>query len=250
LFAVNGGGGGGGQPTSAVAAMTTAGGDGMPTFSPASGGTGAGTGGDGAQGAAFGAQAEPAQAGSSTNCALATCYGGGGGGGGGVGLIWLRGGATCAPAGLYSPAPRVECDDCGECPPAPDLSCVARESSAGLYAVCSAPMPWTDARELCEAVGMDLSTVEAQADNDFLLAQIPASGEYWIGATDDLDEGEWLWISTGSQFWDGDEDGESIAGAFEAWRTTEPNGDNCARITSNGWADADCADEYPFLCQR
>jgi len=84
-----------------------------------------------------------------------------------------------------------------------------------------------------------------------------------IGASDAEDEGEWFWIG-GSAFWDGDEDGEPVDGAFASWSPGRPNNgtgdvvqENCAVLivhegqdgVAGAWNDVRCTQVQPFVCE-
>lgn len=253
VIAVNGGAGGGGQPTTAPDVTSTAGEDGTASTTPATPGTGNNSGGDGGAGSALGADASPGGdgAGYGLGCPTIGCnYGGGGGGAGGLGRIAVRGTTTCAPQGIFSPAPSVQCEACGACPAMPDLSCVARAQAPELYAICSAQTEWAIARAACQAVDLDLAQITSRAEHDFLVSQLPASTWFWFGAADVV-EGDWRWVADNSQFWSGASDGAAVGAAFTAWRAGDPqsNGD-CGRFSSSGWADQQCDLAYGYVCKQ
>jgi hypothetical protein len=252
VIAANGGAGGGGQALTTL--DSTPGGDGNPSTTPATGGNGASSGGDGGRGSALGSP--PTSGG--TGALGGTCfpaqinchYGGSGGGAGGVGRIRVRGATSCALPGIFSPLPSVACESCTEaCAPAPDLSCLQRVLGDSLYYVCSGAQTWNDARMLCQASSLDLVKVESELEDDFLFSQSPT--DTWIGAYDLNDDDDWRWSVDDSAFWSGDEDGDPVGTAYDGWRSgNEPNGSgDCGRITADGWADADCDDTLPFICE-
>ena len=78
-----------------------------------------------------------------------------------------------------------------------------------------------------------LATLTTQEEADFSGSQ--AQGVGWIGATDEVVEGEWRWASgpeAGTQFWNGAANGTELTFAF--WNTNEPNnqgGEDYAHIT-------------------
>jgi hypothetical protein len=253
IVAVNGGAGGGGQPTSGMMTSTD-GADGLASTTPSVGGFGAGTGGDGGRGASLSGAATvggtSANSGPGCPTTLACLWGGAGGGAGGVGRIRVRGAVSCALPGIFSPAPGVACQSCGECPAQPDLSCVARELDARLYSICSSEVTATVARTLCQSAGLDLVKVDSLAENTALIAEIPADTWHWIGAADTVED-DWRWIVDNSQFWSGDEDGDPVGGAYEEWQSGEPSGSgDCARMSDDGWSDQDCMDDQAFICER
>jgi hypothetical protein len=253
IVAVNGGGGGGGQLTIGTMA-STAGGDGAASTTPSTGGFGAGTGGDGGRGAALGGPATTGGVstsyGSGCPSTILCSWGGGGGGAGGVGRIRVRGASSCGMPGIFSPAPSVACESCGSCPAQPDLSCVARELDSRLYAVCSSEVSATVARTLCQSVDLELVKIDSLTEDSALIAQIAADTWHWIGAADSV-EGDWRWLVDNSQFWSGNEEGDPVGGAYEAWQSGEPSGSgDCARMSDDGWSDLDCMDELPFICER
>ena len=69
----------------------------------------------------------------------------------------------------------------------------------------------------------------------------------WIGASDRVNEGQWLWDGdgngTGDQFWNGDKTGTAVGGLYNNWgafaNQNEPddffNNQDAAGISLNGW---------------
>ena len=121
-------------------------------------------------------------------------------------------------------------------------------STAHYYEFVSAPgISWTDARLAASNrtyFGLQgyLVTLTTQPEADFSGSQ--AEGVGWIGATDDVVEGEWRWVTgpeAGTQFWSGGVGGTAVTFAF--WNNDEPNDfpdgattpgeENYAHITDN-----------------
>ena len=109
---------------------------------------------------------------------------------------------------------------------------------------------WYEAQKHCEAAGGDLTSVNDQQEKSDVVALIERAGldEWvWIGGTDKVTEGEFVW-SDGSSF------------NFTDWNTGEPNNhydhetaENCLSIREKKyrrkWNDAPCHLEMPFVCK-
>ncbi|XP_078585808.1 uncharacterized protein LOC144867626 [Branchiostoma floridae x Branchiostoma japonicum] len=111
---------------------------------------------------------------------------------------------------------------------------------------------YDQARQVCEAaapkgvVGM-LALPKDKHVNNFLRDLKNAVSEisrFWIGLSDQNEEGEWKW-----------EDGtphDTIAD-WNNWQLGEPNdnqgGEDCANYGGSGWNDAPCSSAYKFICQ-
>ena len=102
------------------------------------------------------------------------------------------------------------------------------------YQLFDTSMSWNEAEAYCESLGGHLATItseEEQAKIEELLT-IGTRNSYWLGATDELTNGEWLWV-TGEDF------------SYENWANGQPdnsyNGSESylgiSRINQS-WADA------------
>jgi hypothetical protein len=146
-----------------------------------------------------------------------------------------------------------------ETPPSPDAGPDASEDSCagtrGPNDACYIADPrvttWSEARAACQLRGVDwdLATVRSLAENDFLLAL--TGYEVWLGATDEADEGVWIWVRDDAPFFEVE---TADAGAFPPWNAGEPNNlDNsdCLRMLATGlWADWECDEAKGHVCQQ
>ncbi|XP_043935587.1 alpha-2-macroglobulin-like [Protopterus annectens] len=118
------------------------------------------------------------------------------------------------------------------------------------YFFSSCMLNWEDSREFCVAHGADLVVINHVEEQNFIAnntAQI-----YWIGLTDEDEEGRWYWI-----------DGTSHNTTFGFWCEGEPNnvtysnpkGEDCALIWTNHacpktWNDDSCLKNNFFICEK
>ncbi len=82
-----------------------------------------------------------------------------------------------------------------------------------------------------------LATITTEEEAQLAGQQSPGTG--WIGGSDRISEGVWIWETgpeAGEIFWNGAVDGSAPDGVFTFWNTGEPNnccgGENYAHITS------------------
>ena len=79
-----------------------------------------------------------------------------------------------------------------------------------LYLFIGNPDTWHRARDSCASRGGYLVTIESASENGFVY-QLAGPGS-WLGATDEIQEGTWVWVT--GESWD-----------FSDWDADEPN--NC-----------------------
>ena len=64
------------------------------------------------------------------------------------------------------------------------------------YELYSVPISWNNAYKFCEQKGGHLVTITSQEEQDFVAAFTQSnSGRVWLGATDELSEGTWKWVT-------------------------------------------------------
>ncbi|XP_027220713.2 C-type lectin domain family 7 member A [Penaeus vannamei] len=90
---------------------------------------------------------------------------------------------------------------------------------------------WHDMKHYCALLGAQLVKLDSASDFAALVNYINGEGLtkafYWIGASDETDEGEWLWtdlspVAMGAPFW-------------------SPTGSSCSETEPKGGANSDCA---------
>ncbi len=71
---------------------------------------------------------------------------------------------------------------------------------------------WKEAKAKCEELGGRLAIITGAAQNDFLTKLVLDAGkrESWLGATDEVEEGKWVWV-----------DGTRMD--YKNWESTQPN---------------------------
>ncbi|MEO9897334.1 MAG: lectin-like protein [Paracoccaceae bacterium] len=104
-------------------------------------------------------------------------------------------------------------------------------------------LSWNDARMASlnsQHMGSNgyLATITSQAEQDFLNSNWLFNSNYWLGGSDQLSEGDWIWV-------DGPEAGQAVGGAlYDNWNAGEPNNLFFNVPPENymyGWVNADGA---------
>ncbi len=78
----------------------------------------------------------------------------------------------------------------GVCP------CPTAENAGRRYLFCLGEASWAQARDTCRELGYDLVRIDDQAEQDFVWTTATADigrTDWWIGATDEGAEGEFVW---------------------------------------------------------
>lgn len=127
------------------------------------------------------------------------------------------------------------------------------------YMLCpTTPKTYAEAQRACGEQDMRLAWLETEEENTAVAAKVYAltTNEVTIGANDIDVEGEWIWDGAdGFQFWQGNENGQPVGGAFSNWTQGTPNDDNnedCGVMNPlNGvWGDRACTIQYAYLCEE
>jgi hypothetical protein len=157
-------------------------------------------------------------------------------------------------------ATATTCDGAGNCGNpqacAPDTGCAVQYFQGQPYWFCGNDTSWTNARALCQAVGMDLAQIESAAENAFVTSHVFEAS--FIGATDDAVEGSWRWVNTNVEFWQGASIGGSVPGQYSNWQIGQPNliaalVEDCAEINPlfGDWNTESCIlHPEAFVCER
>ncbi|XP_033897947.3 C-type lectin domain family 4 member E-like [Acipenser ruthenus] len=113
-------------------------------------------------------------------------------------------------------------------------------------------MDWNSSRDNCTSMGGHLVIIESEAEQRFLMnaAKAHPGNLYWIGLTDAVTEGTWLWV-----------DGTPLNDKTQYWGSGEPNnkkgGEDCAHLPFhadplnplNSWNDIECQKNYSRICE-
>lgn len=98
----------------------------------------------------------------------------------------------------------------------PDYMLDAEEFNGHYYKIVDTPMRWKDAQKNCEQMNGHLVTIASQGEQDFVADLVARKGtkyNYWLGGTDDAEEGVWEWV-TGEPW------------SYSNWRKYQPNNSN------------------------
>ncbi|KAK2818489.1 hypothetical protein Q5P01_024050 [Channa striata] len=144
----------------------------------------------------------------------------------------------CVNTGLWFPANANRFDDEGW-----------TKFGDHLYRFYNTPMEWSDAERFCTNLDANLAPLLTPDIYNFIRQIIVrATGtntDTWVGGTDALKDGVWLW-SSGAKF------------AFNRWGPGEPNNflgkrEDCMDINLRGLDyvnDEDCKQRKPFVCAK
>ncbi|XP_067170759.1 CD209 antigen-like protein A isoform X1 [Apteryx mantelli] len=110
------------------------------------------------------------------------------------------------------------------------------------YSFSTESLSWEDAKQICSDQGSHLVIVNTELEQKFLKDNINSSSTYWLGLTDKLEEGTWLWIN-----------GEPASISY--WNTWRENRDkeqqDCGSIGPDGiWTDERCSRAHHWICEK
>lgn len=118
-----------------------------------------------------------------------------------------------------------------------DISC---------YFVSSVSKNWTLSRQECIDEGADLVVIDSLEEQEFLNMLMHKGQNVWIGLTDSLQEGTWMWV-----------DGSNVTTKF--WQPGQPNsyngnqdcGENLQKTPGVGqWNDDGCFAVQNWICEK
>eukprot|EP00105_Crassostrea_gigas_P010137 XP_011425314.1 PREDICTED: perlucin-like [Crassostrea gigas] len=110
------------------------------------------------------------------------------------------------------------------------------------------PEDWTEAGSFCSRLGAKLAEIGSADENNFLRLhafEINPEGHFWVGGTDVLVDGQWIWISSQERI------------EYTDWVPGEPNGgtrEGCLMLNGGKyhfhWNDANCHSLQSFICEK
>ncbi|XP_031150884.1 galactose-specific lectin nattectin-like isoform X6 [Sander lucioperca] len=147
----------------------------------------------------------------------------------------------CLSIGLLAPSCYGQNSCPGSCPPG------WTQFGSRCFSFNFQGKSWVDAENFCKSDGGNLASVHSEEEHVFLRTFInQVTGENitsWIGGSDSVQEGEWMW-SDGSTF------------DYKHWDKGQPDNkggvENCLQMNyeERDWNDAPCNIIYPFLCSK
>ncbi|KAJ8312048.1 hypothetical protein KUTeg_009421 [Tegillarca granosa] len=122
--------------------------------------------------------------------------------------------------------------------------CSGTQYAGHCYTLSSTERNWTNARDDCQSRGGYLVDITSSAENNIAkqLAFMSPSDQVWLGATDELEEGVYRWVSNNQTM------------TFTDWYRNDPdggNGQNCLStyLESRLWIDNICSSSLPYICE-
>lgn len=133
--------------------------------------------------------------------------------------------------------------------------------SGSCYKLMTKAETWSNANAKCKSLGAQLIKIESAFENDFLTQAFfkGTSEAYWIGLSDQVREGKWIWT-----------DGSSLgANDYSHWGKNNPNNyggnQNCGQIVRGDvqlgslqlsgfkdgeWNDFSCGFPLGYICEK
>jgi len=110
------------------------------------------------------------------------------------------------------------------------------------YRAFDQPTTWPEAMAICRQLGGDLVTIDSEAENQAVTLLV-GDRRYFIGATDEAEEGYWQWV-----------DGRPVE--YAAWADGEPNNMGgqqhvalIGHVAPHAWDDLNPAEPIGFICE-
>uniref|UniRef100_A0A3Q2DIQ0 CD209 antigen-like protein E n=1 Tax=Cyprinodon variegatus TaxID=28743 RepID=A0A3Q2DIQ0_CYPVA len=112
------------------------------------------------------------------------------------------------------------------------------------YFVSTVKKNWTESRRACISEGADLVIINNHEEQSFVHGMLHKDQNAWIGLTDSLTEGVWMWV-----------DKTPVTKSY--WLPGQPNnyrGQDCGEMvqTDSGgkWNDDGCFSQQLWICEK
>ncbi|GAA6222000.1 C-type lectin domain family 4 member M-like isoform X1 [Lates japonicus] len=122
-----------------------------------------------------------------------------------------------------------------------------RKFDISCYFMSTMKKNWTESRKACIANAADLVVIDSRDEQAYVNGLLDVSQNAWIGLTDHIKEGTWMWV-----------DGTPVTTQY--WQPGQPNSFNgnqdCGEIVqqSSGkvgeWNDDGCFSEQLWICEK
>ncbi|XP_028449607.1 galactose-specific lectin nattectin-like isoform X2 [Perca flavescens] len=123
-----------------------------------------------------------------------------------------------------------------------------RQFGSHCFSFIIGPKTWPDAETFCQTAGGNLASIHSAEEHTFIrnyIKEVIGTDKYtWIGGSDAVKEGTWMWTD-GSKF------------NYKSWGVGEPNhaggAENCLVINwggGNNWNDWACTIPNSFVCSK
>ncbi|XP_046369041.1 galactose-specific lectin nattectin-like [Haliotis rufescens] len=110
---------------------------------------------------------------------------------------------------------------------------------------------WPEAKVMCDVMDAHLLEIDSPWEEQFILERLDfveneiSDGSLWIGATDIINENEWVWMTSGKRV------------GYRNWNREEPEAmmkvhGHCLAVTPKPkfiWEEIPCKQELFFICE-
>ncbi|KAM6974371.1 galactose-specific lectin nattectin-like [Tautogolabrus adspersus] len=154
------------------------------------------------------------------------------------------------------PQPLPTCPGNGRC-----LKCEEGWEQLGekCYYFSTTKSTWSNSRAECRRGGGDLVKIDSREEQAFFDQRLREKmtddeDKFWIGLTDTVNEGTWLWtdrspLNSSLVFWSGKEP--------DNWTGDNSEGEDCVRMGQKGgavdlksWFDRSCLIPHKYICEK
>ncbi|XP_030266567.1 hepatic lectin-like isoform X1 [Sparus aurata] len=158
----------------------------------------------------------------------------------------------CEVMTVQKPCPQPPAEPCRKCQEGWE------QNGPQCYYFSTDKLIWEKAREKCRRNGAHLVKIESEDEQSFLMQRlrdkmVEDEDMFWIGLTDSVTEGTWLWA-----------DGTPLNKSLTFWSEVEPdnwngenaNGEDCVRMGTKSrsglkwWSDKSCTAPQKRICEK
>jgi tetratricopeptide (TPR) repeat protein len=127
---------------------------------------------------------------------------------------------------------------------------VLNPANQHLYLYVNSDKTWHEARDYCALQGGYLATIQDSAENNYVSSLL--AGDTWLGATDELEEGIWVWVSGepwGYTNWDLDTKQPDNDQGQEHYLEFKKVRSSLSSVKPSDWNDKPGTEKNFFVCE-